>query len=81
MLMGVLLASVAGKSMSVVTTYWGTSAEQILRLLGRLDQLLADGDGLALVRQTLGMEESSFRRLRKGQGGMNIDSVITIEGA
>ena len=49
------------------------SPEQIVRLLGQADQLLANGEDLASVCRTLGISESSFHRWRARYGGMNVD--------
>ena len=47
--MGVLIAGVAGGRMSIMTTRRRKSPEQIVRLLGQADQLLAGGEDLASV--------------------------------
>ena len=62
MLMGVLIASVAGGRLSTLTTRRRKSPEQIVRLLGQADQLLANGEDLASVCRTLGISESSCHR-------------------
>ena len=72
-MMGVLIASVAGGRMSIMTNRRRKSPEQIVRLLGQADQLLANGEDLASVCRTLGISESSFHRWRERYGGMNVD--------
>jgi len=47
--MGVLIARLAGGRMSIMTTRRRKSREQIVRLLGQADQLLASGVDLASV--------------------------------
>jgi transposase-like protein len=71
--MGVLIASAAGGRMSIMTPRRRKSPEQIVRLLGQADQLLANGEDLASVCRTLGISESSFHRWRERYGGMNVD--------
>jgi len=71
--MGVLIAGVAGGRMNIMTTRRRKSPEQIVRLLGQADQLLANGEDLASVCRTLGISESSFHRWRARYGGMNVD--------
>jgi len=56
-----------------MTTRRRKSREQIVRLLGQADQLLANGEDLASVCRTLGISESSFHRWRERYGGMNVD--------
>jgi len=56
-----------------MTTRRRKSPEQIVRLLGQADQLLANGGDLASVCRTLGISESSFHRWRAPYGGMNVD--------
>ncbi len=56
-----------------MTTRRRKSPEQIVRLLGQADQLLAGGEDLASVCRTLGISESSFHRWRARYGGMNVD--------
>jgi len=63
----------AGGRMSIMTTRRRKSPEQIVRLLGQADQLLANGEDLASVCRTLGISESSFHRWRARYGGMNVD--------
>ena len=47
--------------------------DQNLRLLGRPDQFLANGQDLASVCRTLGFSKSSVNRLRERNGDMNAD--------
>ena len=61
--MGVLIASVAGGSMSIMTTRRRKSPEQIVRLLGQADQLLANGEDLASVCRTPGYLRIQFPSL------------------
>ena len=77
--MGVLIASVAGGRMSIMTTRRRKSPEQIVRLLGQADQLLANGEDWASVSQTLGISESSFHRWRARYGGMDVDVAKRLE--
>jgi len=56
-----------------MTTSRRKSPEQIVRLLGPADQLLANAEDLASVCRTLGISKSSFHRRRALYGGMNID--------
>ena len=56
-----------------MTTRRRKSPEQIVRLLGQTDQLLANGEDLASVCRTLVISESSFHRWRASCGGMNVD--------
>ena len=60
--MGVLIASVAGGRMRLMTTHRRKFPEQIVRLLGQADQLLANGEDFASASRTLGISESSFHR-------------------
>jgi len=62
--MRVLSAGVAGGRMSIMITRRRKSPEQIVRLLGQADQLLANDEDLASVCWTLGISESSFHRWR-----------------
>ena len=71
--MGVLIASASGGRMSFITTRRRRSPEQIVRLLGQADQLLANGEDLASVCRKLGISESSFHRWRERYSGMNVD--------
>jgi len=64
--MGVLIASVAGGRIGIMTTRRRKSPEQIVRLLGQADQLLANGEDLASVCRTLGISESSGTAARSG---------------
>ena len=68
-----MIASLAGGSMSIKATRRGNSPEQIVRLLGQLDQSLANGEDPTTVCRTLGIPESSFHRWRARFGGINID--------
>ena len=62
--MGVLIASLAGGRMRVMTARRRKSPEQIVRLLGRADRLLADGSGVAAVCRELEISESGCYRWR-----------------
>ena len=55
-----------------MTTRRRKSPEQIVRLLGQADQLLANGEDLASVCRTLGISESSFNRWSARYDGMNV---------
>lgn len=52
-LMGVLISSVAGGRMRIMTARQRKFPEQIVRLLGQADQLLANGDCLTSECRTL----------------------------
>lgn len=56
----------------MMTTRRRKSREQVVRLLGQADQLLANGEDLASVCRTLGFSESSFHRWRVRYGGINV---------
>lgn len=71
--MGVLIASVAGGRMSIVTTRRRKSPEQIVRLLGQADRLLANGHDVPGACRELGISESSLYRWRERYGGMDVD--------
>ncbi len=45
-----------------MTTHRRKFPEQIVRLLGQADQLLANGEDFASASRTLGISESSFHR-------------------
>ena len=49
------------------------SPEQIVRLLGQADQMLANGEDVAAVCRALGVSESSLHRWRGLYGGMRAD--------
>ena len=71
--MGVLVASVAGGRMRVMTARRRKSPEQIVRLLGKADRLLANGSDVAAVCRELEISESSYYRWRERYGGMDVD--------
>jgi transposase-like protein len=49
------------------------SPEQIVRLLGQADAMLANGEDVAGVCRALEISESSFHRWRNQYGGMKAD--------
>ncbi len=49
------------------------SPEQIVRLLGQADAMLANGEDVAGVCRVLEISESSFHRWRSQYGGMKAD--------
>ena len=49
------------------------SPEQIVRLLGQADAMLANGEDIAGVCRVLEVSESSFHRWRGQYGGMKAD--------
>lgn len=49
------------------------SPEQIVRLLGQADRLLANGADIAAVCRELKISESSYYRWRERYGGMDVD--------
>jgi len=71
--MGVLVAGVAGGRMSIMRPRRRKFPEQVVRLLGQADQLLANGEDLASVCRTLDISRSSSHRWRARYGGMNVD--------
>lgn len=71
--MGVLIARVAGGRMRIVTTRRRKSPEQIVRLLGQADRLLANGHDVPGACRELGISESSLYRWRERYGGMDVD--------
>jgi len=59
--------------MIVMTARRRKSPEQIVRLLGQADRLLANGSDVAAVCRELEISESSYYRWRERYGGMNVD--------
>ena len=49
------------------------SPEQIVRLLGQADRILANGGDIAAACRELGISESSYYRWRERYGGMDVD--------
>jgi len=78
--MGVLIASLAGGGMSIMTTRRRSSPKQIVRLFRQVDKLLASGEDLAPVCQTLGISQSSIHRRQERYGGMNADEAKRLKG-
>jgi transposase-like protein len=59
--------------MAVMTARRRKTPEQIVRLLGQADRLLANGDDVAGACRALEISESSYYRWRERYGGMNVD--------
>jgi putative transposase len=71
--MGVLIASLSGGRMNIMTVRRRQTPEQIVRLLGQADNLLANGGDVAAACRELGVSESTYYRWRERYGGMNVD--------
>ena len=78
-LVGVLIASCAGGRMIIRSARRRTSPEQIVRLLGQADKLLANGADIAAVCREREISESSYYRWREGYGGMDVDDATRLK--
>ena len=62
-----------GRKMTTMATRRRKSPEQIVRLLGQADAMLANGEDVAGVCRVLEISESSFHRWRNQYGDMKAE--------